>query len=313
VFIPAIFRPKRDFSSQNEATHIMCSLRLVLALAAGYCVYTALHTPEAEAAISHALAQQPLPADVIPVAIAAAHIAPAVIAMLIVLSLAGLVEASAFCCCCCSRMGVASAREDHVPMGIPVTYSTPYSAYAESGPPTRPPGTGAGAWADGLCGCFNDLKMLAVGMCCPCVVPAQLFERVKRQPYSCFFIVGLFGVASIFASSVQASCPGAGPKVVCTTSGGEVRCDAHAVPASSSQHVPAYCALADGMTSLAWLLLVALVMTVRAAVRAAHSIPPSCCGECDDCCFAFCCLPLTACQSKSATPPVQTPDQPCAS
>jgi Cys-rich protein (TIGR01571 family) len=268
----------------------------MLALAAGYCVYTVLHTPEVEGAISHALAEQPVPADMLPAALAAARIAPAVIAVLIVLVLGGILEASAFCCC--GRMSASgSQRQEHVPMGIPVTYSTPYTEMASAAHPMSHASAGTGAWADGLCGCFNDLKLLAVGLCCPCIVPAQLFQRVKRQPYSCFLIVGLFAVASLFASGAQSGCPNAGPKVLCTTSGGSVRCDAHPAPqASSSQHVPAYCALVDGTSSLTWLMLVALVMTVRAAVRAAHSIPPSCCGECDDCCAAFCCLPLTACQ-----------------
>ena len=35
---------------------------------------------------------------------------------------------------------------------------------------------------------------------------------------------------------------------------------------------------------------------VRARVRLGYSIPPSCCGPCDDFCCSFFMMPFTACQ-----------------
>ena len=262
----------------------MCSPRLLCGLVAGCAVYAALssHSAVVDDAVARALSNQPeLPADAFPIALTVAHILPAVIAVLLVLLIFGAAEV--IFCSCCTASGTTYRSESHVPMGLPVVSTQEYHEL---------PHAASGSWSDGLCSCFNDMKLLAAGACCLPVVVGQLFERVKRQPYACALIVACVVAASLFVSGVQASCPDAIPKVECTSSGGTVRCSAR--EASPQVHVPAYCSLADGVSSLTWLVLVGLVMTVRASVRALYRIPPSCCGQCDDCCFSFCCLPLEA-------------------
>ena len=53
---------------------------------------------------------------------------------------------------------------------------------------------------------------------------------------------------------------------------------------------------ASGVSSGVTLGAALLLMAVRARVRAAYSIQPSCCGPCDDLCCGFFCLPLATCQ-----------------
>ena len=57
------------------------------------------------------------------------------------------------------------------------------------------------------------------------------------------------------------------------------------------------CELSGTVSSISWIMMVAMVVLVRAAVRARYRIPPSCCGEgLDDCCVSFWCLSLSVSQ-----------------
>jgi len=151
-----------------------------------------------------------------------------------------------------------------------------------------PPPTFAVGFADGLCSCLNDVPICVTACCLPFITVGQLAQRVllwRACPLIAWSIGGL-SVAGIVVSSCWCAA------VECSVSDEGVRCETHDEDLDSP-----ICWVATRLNSACYLASAALVTMVRKRVRSMHAIAPTCCGEgCDDCCTAFCCLPLAAAQ-----------------
>ena len=60
--------------------------------------------------------------------------------------------------------------------------------------------------------------------------------------------------------------------------------------------LPPQCEFASTVQFVSYLVSIVLLVILRQNVRALYRIPPSCCGECEDLCCAWCCWPLATCQ-----------------
>ena len=235
----------------------MCSASVLLGLAAGVYTYYAAksHSAEISKAIENALTNQrdTIPAEALPFVFACAQLVPAFLAFCIVTAAASLVRALFGSC--------AAGAGGAVPFGLPVRdlqgrlvgvgAASLTTEYVEM------PSGARGQWVDPLCGCFNDFKVLLAGLCCPCVLIGQSYERVKRRQGACLVIVGCFAAASAFVMSMQQACPQ--PEVTCTEKAGHLSCQTQ----QPSTRPSPVCELANGVSSLSWLFLVALLMLVR--------------------------------------------------
>lgn len=166
-----------------------------------------------------------------------------------------------------------------VPVGRPVGSNTPYvhetsTPYVAVGQP--------GQWSDGLFSCFNDPRLCLVAFCCPGILVGQLFERVKRERNVCAFIVGCAFMTGCIVAALKSTCP-------------PVEIDSRGRPINVAE-VPTTCAFSDTLAGLTTLVLAILFMIARSHVRREHRISPTCCGVCDDCCCALCCMPCSASQ-----------------
>lgn len=243
-------------------------------------VYVAMHEADLDAILSDALkaSNQFIPPGTEALIHRAVFIIPPVLVGIVVFCVSSVV---AMCCC-----QPSFSSSEAVPVGIPVAYdhhasTTPYTEYPGASVPIS-------HWADGLCSCFNDCKVCMVGTFVPCVAVSQLYDRVK-SPGACVYLFGAFTAAAFFVS--WAHCD----TVKCEASrGGGLRCEP---PLASSDGHGMLCKIAGAASSMSTLAMVVLLMLVRGTVRAQQRIPPTCCGDAmDDCCIAFWCLPLSACQ-----------------
>ena len=261
---------------------------LLLAFAAGLAVYIAIAQNRGmiDAVLSEALDEveraygsetgQPLPESTREIAMASPSILVPMLAFAFVYCAASLV------------LTFADFHLEHkeppmaiaVPIGLPAN-EQPYVA--------MPPSHIAvpGQWSDGLCGFCNDCKLCLTGCFCVFVPLGQAYERVIGKRGSCIAIVAFFSVSTLFISSASGVCQA---EIVCDGEGAARVCR------PVSQERPGVCEWANGVSTGVTIGAAILLMLVRARVRAAFHIQPSCCGPCDDCCCGFFCLPLSACQ-----------------
>jgi len=172
-----------------------------------------------------------------------------------------------------------------------------------------------GRWSSDLCACCTNCAVCWTGWCCPWVMVAQLAQRYSplkpngAKAHRCKLIAGslfcLYAVSFILGqlywlsffeemSEAQAEC-----FKVDKYTGRKYRipdCEPGEL-SDVGADLLALNAFRGVIGMVLFLAMTCTVLTVRAKIRRAHQIPPSCCDEgCDDCCCACCCLPLETCR-----------------
>ena len=224
---------------------------------------TGLYSQRAEVdkAISDALSSTPeasamIPRAALPFVHSFVYVAIPFVAFILVTCVAS------FASCCC--LG-GSAREEHVPMGLPVApvgAGIPYQQFAAAtAPPTM-------QFADSLFSCSNDPKLCLASWCCPSLAIAQLWERVMAGgSKGAFWAVFLpLALASLLVAWAQKDCPQ--PTLECDPAavahGQLSRCKAF------TREMPLICSLSSTAQAAAGLAAIALLVILRCE-RAHHS------------------------------------------
>ena len=145
----------------------------------------------------------------------------------------------------------------------------------------------ANQWTDGVCGCFNDCGMCVVIGCCNSISLGQLYERMVKKGMlerahsmaTCVNIAVFLWVCYLVSDVLEGA-------------GGSAS-DPNYAPTTTSVVLHTIGSLISFISCLCG---VAIVMTVRRAVRGRDQIEPQNCGDSEDIICALCCNPCTQCQ-----------------
>ena len=144
-----------------------------------------------------------------------------------------------------------------------------------------------GGWQDDTLGCFNDPGLCIIVGFCNSISLAQLYERMVRKGIvarahsmlTCINIAAFLWFCYLASDALQ----GVG--------GGTSNPDYSPTTMSIVCH-----SVGSLLSFISWVCGVAIVLTVRKAVRKRDGIPPANCGEQEDIVCAICCNPCTQCQ-----------------
>jgi len=180
---------------------------------------------------------------------------------------------------------------------------------------------GAGKWRTGRCGFYEDCCICCSVACCHPITTGQLYERTAQKglinrlaTLSCisiaiFLFVCEFIENFLSSASTSSGLSGLALAVNAAASGTlsydnlthafdytpEVDEEAQQAAAGHVTGAWVMATLSQALSLASMICVCAIVCTVRGAVRRRENIEPECCGDCEDCCCAFCCNPCTQC------------------
>ena len=178
--------------------------------------------------------------------------------------------------------------------------------YVESRPatPALP-----GSWRTGLCSCFADCRTCCAVFCCHYVTLGQLWARVKGPTGACVKIVAATVALTIIPSllALRDASVMTTPVALASMVGGGGGWLANALPlvpappsGMEKPGTPTLDAVGAVLSVVEVVLVAALVVRLRSAVRARDGIPESACAGYEDCCCAIWC----SVRDASAEPPL---------
>jgi len=154
-----------------------------------------------------------------------------------------------------------------------------------------------GAWSSEVYDCTDDCCICCASMWFPCIPIAQLAQRFYPTKYKCKVIATVLFLLSIAGFTFQE----VGQVMFQSTLLEEVANCQGDTTCLYDIDIPlptlySFNAIAMLLSLVSFITVVCILRGVRAKIRRAHSIPPGCCGENENCCCAFWCASCTTCQ-----------------
>lgn len=175
--------------------------------------------------------------------------------------------------------------------------------------PLVPVTAGKGQWRTSLCSCFEDCYICCAVCCCHQITVGQLYERAAQKA-----IISRLPMATCMSIAIFLFVLDSSKNVIDTVAGNDDSFSTFLSGAASGNLFNAsiweetenpkpeadagtrtLLTISEILGAISFFTVLAIVCTVRRAVRTREGIPAECCGDCEDFCCACCCNPCTQC------------------